>query len=88
MSLADARRLTPRAIAGLADDGMLWVAYAKGTSGVETDVSRDLLWEAIKPTGWRPVRQISMDEIWTAMRFSPPKKIRGERPRAVPGLAR
>jgi hypothetical protein len=50
---------------------LLWVAYPKGSSGVKTDVNRDRLWQALEPTGWRPVRQVALDETWSAMRFRP-----------------
>ena len=53
---------------------MLWIAYAKGTSKVKTDVNRDRLWAAVQPIGWQPVRQIALDEVWSAMRFKPVEK--------------
>ena len=70
-SLADAVRLMPDAAGAIKPGGLLWIAYPKGSSGVTTDVNRDRLWEALKPTGWRPVRQIALDEVWSAMRFRP-----------------
>ena len=69
--LGEAERLVPRAIRAIKSDGLLWIAYPKGTSRFKTDVNRDRLWEALKPTGWRPVRQIALDEVWSAMRFRP-----------------
>lgn len=48
---------------------MLWVAYPKGGSGVPTDLNRDILWKSLAPTGLGAVRQIALDETWTAMRF-------------------
>jgi hypothetical protein len=35
----------------------------------QRDVNRDILWKALAPLGWRPVRMIALDENWTAMRF-------------------
>jgi len=70
-SLAEAAQWVPDAIRAVKVDGLLWVAYPKGTSGVKTDVNRDRLWEATKPTGWRPVRQVALDDVWSAMRFRP-----------------
>lgn len=70
-SLAEVGDLTPQAGKLVKPDGMLWVAYAKGTSKVKTDVNRDRLWEAVQPIGWRPVRQIALDEVWSALRFKP-----------------
>ncbi len=70
-SLAEVEKLAPKAINGVKPEGMLWIAYAKGTSKVKTDVNRDRLWEAVQPIGWRPVRQIALDEVWSALRFKP-----------------
>jgi hypothetical protein len=51
--------------------GLLWLAYPKKSSKIKTDVNRDILWEALKPTGWRPVRMISLDDTWSVMRMRP-----------------
>ncbi len=56
-------------------EALFWVAYPKGTSGIKTDVNRDRLWEALDSTGWRPVRLIALDEIWSVMRFRPEGKV-------------
>jgi hypothetical protein len=70
-SLAEVDKLTPRAGKLVKPDGMLWLAYAKGTSKVKTDVNRDRLWAAVQPIGWQPIRQIALDDVWSAMRFKP-----------------
>ena len=70
-SLAEVAERTPKAIKAVKPDGMLWIAYAKGTSKVKTDVNRDKLLVAVQPIGWQPVRQIALDDVWSAMRFKP-----------------
>ena len=70
-SLAEVEKLAPKAINAVKPDGMLWMAYAKGTSKVKTDVNRDKLWAAIQPIGWQPIRMIALDEMWSLMRFKP-----------------
>ena len=70
-SLAEVDKLTLRAGKLVKPEGMLWIAYAKGTSKVKTDVNRDRLWAAVQPIGWQPVRQIALDEVWSALRFKP-----------------
>ncbi len=69
--LADVGRLLAGAIAAAPAGGPLWIAYPKLTSGVASDLSRDILWRAVEPSGWRPVRQVALDEVWSAMRFKP-----------------
>ena len=56
-------------------DGLLWVSYPKGSSKVETDVNRDVLWELLKEKGIRPVMQISINETWSALRFRPAEAV-------------
>jgi hypothetical protein len=73
-SLAETEKLTPQAGKLVKPGGMLWIAYAKGTSKVKTDVNRDKLWAAVQPIGWQPIRQIAFDEVWSALRFKPIEK--------------
>ena len=40
-----------------------------------TDLHRDSLWEALKPTGWRPVTQVAIDDVWSALRFRPEAEV-------------
>lgn len=70
-SLVEVVERTPKAGQLVKPGGMLWIAYAKGTSKVKTDVNRDRLWEAVLPLGWQPIRQIALDEVWSALRFKP-----------------
>jgi hypothetical protein len=74
-SLAEVEQIVPPAFASLSGDALAWVAYPKGSSGIKTDVNRDKLWEALKPTGWRPVRNIALDAVWSALRFRPAEKV-------------
>ena len=74
-TLADVERLAPRAIQAVKLDGLLWMAYPKGTSKVKTDVNRDILAASVLPTGWRAVRQVALDKTWSAMRFHPADKV-------------
>jgi hypothetical protein len=73
-SLAEVEKLAPKAIKVVKPAGMLWMAYAKGTSKVKTDVNRDKLWDMMKPTGWQAVRMIALDDVWSLMRFKPEPK--------------
>ncbi len=59
------------AIAATAPGGLLWIAYAKQTSKVPTDLNRDILWRETQETGWRPVTQVALDETWSALRYRP-----------------
>ena len=52
-------------------DGLLWISYPKGSSGVKTDINRDTIRSALSGRDIRPVSQVSIDETWSAMRFTP-----------------
>jgi len=71
-SLAEVAELIPGAIKAVGQAGLLWIAYPKGGSGVKTDVNRDRLAAVVvERTGWRAVRQVAIDKVWSALRFRP-----------------
>ncbi len=74
-NLAEAQKVFPRAISAIKPDGLLWIAYPKGGSKIKTDVNRDRLWEAVSKSGWRPVRLVAIDDVWSAMRFRPEDQV-------------
>ncbi|OLB75617.1 MAG: hypothetical protein AUI14_20595 [Actinobacteria bacterium 13_2_20CM_2_71_6] len=58
------------AVAAVRPGGLVWISYPKGGA---SELKRDLLWDAVP--GWRPVTQIAVDELWSAMRFRPESEI-------------
>ena len=59
----------------LAQPAALWVAYPKGN---KADINRDSLWPILAEYGLRPISQVAIDEVWSALRFRPLKD--GEAP--------
>lgn len=55
---------------------LVWITYPKKTSGVDSDLSREAVWAAMEGTGWRPVSQIAIDEVWSALRFRPTQDVK------------
>jgi|SRR5688572_11084985 len=53
-------------------DGLAWIAYPK-SGQLGTDLSRDILWNHLLESGVQAVRQIALDEVWSALRFRPAK---------------
>jgi hypothetical protein len=47
---------------------VFWVAYPKGN---RADINRDTLWPILGEYGMRPISQVSVDEVWSALRFRP-----------------
>lgn len=58
------------ALAAARRDALAWVAYPKGGK-LGTDLNRDTLAAALSEQGVRPVRQIAVDDTWSALRFRP-----------------
>jgi hypothetical protein len=56
--------------AALADE-LSWVAYPKAGK-LGTDLNRDSLAAFMTARGVRPVRQVAIDDTWSALRFRPP----------------
>jgi hypothetical protein len=46
----------------------LWVAYPKGG---RVDIDRDTLWPIVAELGLRPISQVAIDDVWSALRFRP-----------------
>jgi hypothetical protein len=63
-------KLTPLFAKTLAGDGLLWFAYPKGSSKkYKCDFNRDTGWAVLGEYGFEPVRQVAIDEDWSALRF-------------------
>lgn len=58
------------------DDGLLWLCYPKKSSKVYkgSDCSRDTVTGMLSEEGYEPVRQIAIDDDWSALRFRKPEK--------------
>ncbi|PRY14843.1 bacteriocin resistance YdeI/OmpD-like protein [Pontibacter ummariensis] len=67
---AELEALAPKA-AACKPDAVLWIAYPKKSSGMKTDLTRDKGWSALTTLGFEAVRQVAMDETWSALRFKP-----------------
>ncbi|MGH2351350.1 MAG: hypothetical protein ACRDJN_07010 [Chloroflexota bacterium] len=53
-------------------DRLAWVAYPKAGQ-LGTDLNRDVLWKHLLKDDIQGVRQIAIDDIWSAIRFRPAK---------------
>lgn len=51
-------------------DKLAWIAYPKAGQ-LGTDLNRDILAKSLAGRGVQPVRQIAIDEVWSALRFRP-----------------
>jgi hypothetical protein len=58
------------AIAAAVADRLAWIAYPK-SGKLGTDLNRDILAQLAERHGIQPVRQIAIDDTWSALRFRP-----------------
>lgn len=58
------------AIEAARHDRLAWIAYPKAGK-LGTDLSRDTLAGSLAGRGVQPVRQVAIDEVWSALRFRP-----------------
>lgn len=58
-------------LATVRPDCVLWFCYPKRSSGVASDLTRDEGWQAVYSAGWRGVASVSVDAVWSAVRFRP-----------------
>lgn len=67
---ASLRDAVPVIIDRMAEDAVLWFAYPKKSSrSLRSDIDRDHGWEPLESRGFFGVRQVSIDEDWSALRF-------------------
>ena len=64
----DLKAQWPKALGAVKQDGALWVAYPKKSSGMATDLGMGE-WDATKGSNWNPVAMIGVDDTWSAVRF-------------------
>jgi len=51
-------------------DAVIWFAYPKTTSKkYNVQINRDHGWNALEKTGFKAVRQVAIDQDWSAIRF-------------------
>jgi hypothetical protein len=66
----DLERLSDQFVPPAKRDALTWVAYPKAGK-LGTDLNRDVLAELVKARGVQPVRQVALDDTWSALRLRP-----------------
>jgi hypothetical protein len=70
----------------MAQDGGLWIAWPKKSSGVATDIVEDTIREVALPTGLVDNKVCAIDETWSGLRLVIRKELRTRA--AAPAKAR
>ena len=72
VELEHSLRLATKAVRG---GGVFWIAWEKKARRGPDDLNRNSLWAAVQPSGWGPVTNVAIDEMWSALRFKPEAEI-------------
>ena len=74
-NMEDLQKCLPLAAQAVKHDALLWIAYPKGGAKAGTDLNRDVLWNAVSQYNLTGVTLVSLDDVWSAMRFRPPERV-------------
>ena len=68
---AELEKVVPRAIRSLKPESILWISFPKGTSKIQTDLTRDKGWESLKKADMKWITLISVNDTWSAFSLRP-----------------
>jgi hypothetical protein len=70
------KKMFADAARAMKENGGVWIAWPKKSSGVETDVTENVLREVILVTGWVDNKVCAIDETYSGLRFVKRKELR------------
>jgi hypothetical protein len=65
--------LVPEVTGALRPESLLWISFPKGSSKIQTDLTRDQGWEPLDGTDLKWINLISVNEVWSAFSLRPYK---------------
>ena len=71
---AEVDALAPKAAKALKPKSMLWISFPKGTSKIQTDLTRDKGWESLQKLDLKWVNLVSVNDTWSAFALRPYKE--------------
>jgi hypothetical protein len=72
-SKAELDKLAPKAARALKPDSILWISFPKGSSKIQTDLTRDKGWDILNTLALKWITLISVNETWSAFALRPYK---------------
>jgi hypothetical protein len=70
---AELDELLPEVIQALKPESLLWITFPKGTSKIQTDLTRDVGWDAVQAADLKWINLISVNDTWSAFSLRPYK---------------
>jgi len=71
---AEMDALAPKATKALKPESILWISFPKGTSKIQTDLTRDKGWESLQKLDLKWVNLVSVNDTWSAFALRPYKE--------------
>jgi hypothetical protein len=68
---AELDTLAPKAARALKPESLLWISFPKGSSRIQTDLTRDTGWDGIQALDLKWINLVSVDETWSAFGMRP-----------------
>jgi hypothetical protein len=74
---AEIDKLAPRAAKALKPEGLLWISFPKGSSKIQTDLTRDIGWDVLRELDLKWLTRsslcwiVSVDDTWSAFALRP-----------------
>ena len=70
---AELDKYLPKVLKAMKPDTILWLTYPKGTSKIQTDLTRDKGWDSLAPADLKWLTLISVNTTWSAFAVRPYK---------------
>jgi hypothetical protein len=70
-SKAELDALAPKAVKALKPESLLWISFPKGTSKIQTDLTRDKGWGILQKLDLKWITLISVNALWSAFALRP-----------------
>jgi hypothetical protein len=61
----------PGILKALGPQGLLWITFPKGSSKIQTDLTRDQGWEPVQEAELKWINLVWVDETWSAFSLRP-----------------
>jgi hypothetical protein len=68
---AELDKAAPKAAKALKPEGILWISFPKGSSKIQTDLTRDQGWDVVRSLDLKWITLISVNETWSAFSLRP-----------------
>lgn len=72
-SKRELEKIAPRAARALKPQSILWISFPKGTSDIQTDLTRDKGWDILQNSALKWITLISVNTTWSAFALRPYK---------------